>query len=163
MKKKGFTFIEILVTITIIAILVVIGVISYASVNKRSRDARRKSDIEQIRSALEMYKADFGYYPDGGSGAFSAIKGYPPTDIETALIDRGYISSIPSDPKDNTVYPYQIMMTDLRGTDPNVHYYGYCVSAFVEGEGSESSTCGASVTLPTINESEEYTYGVKNP
>ena len=61
-KRNGFSLIELMVSTTVIAILTVIGVVSYSSVNKRSRDVKRKSDIEQIRSALEMYRSDYGYY-----------------------------------------------------------------------------------------------------
>lgn len=62
-NKFGFTFIEILVVITIIGILAAVAMVSYQSANIRSRDAKRKADIEQIRSALEMYRADYTFYP----------------------------------------------------------------------------------------------------
>jgi len=149
MRKKGFTFIEILVTVTIIAMLIAIAVISYGSIQKRSRDARRKSDIEQLRSALEMYRADFGYYPDGPS-SFTALKS--DSDLTTAL--SSYTTTIPSDPKDDVTYPYQIIMTSSRGTPS--HYYGYCLAAYTEAEGSGVNAC--TQTLPTL-----YTYGTKNP
>ena len=58
--KKGFTLIELLIAVSIIAILISIGVVSYGSVNKRSRDAKRKGDIEQLRSGLEMYRRIMG-------------------------------------------------------------------------------------------------------
>ena len=62
-RKKGFTFIEILVVATLIGILATIGIVTYSSANARARDGKRKSDVEQIRSALEMYRADNGNYP----------------------------------------------------------------------------------------------------
>jgi len=61
-KVFGFTLIEVLVTATIIAVLTAAAAVSYSSVNKRSRDARRKSDIEQLRAALEQSRSDNGYY-----------------------------------------------------------------------------------------------------
>ena len=61
---KGFTIVELLVSITIIALLSTIGVTGYQAVSRGGRDALRKSDLEQIRSALEIYKSEFGAYPD---------------------------------------------------------------------------------------------------
>ena len=66
MKKsltKGFTLIELLVVIAIIAILISVGVVSYTRSLKLSRDARRKTDLEQIRQALETYRSELGAYP----------------------------------------------------------------------------------------------------
>ena len=89
--RKGFTLIELLIAVSIIAILISIGVVSYGSVNKRSRDAKRKGDIEQLRSGLEMYRADNGYYPNTGSGSWADASG-----LSTALVPT-YLPSIPSD------------------------------------------------------------------
>ncbi len=86
--KKGFTLIELLVVISIIGILVATGVVGYSRATKLSRDAKRKTDLEQIRQALETYRAELGYYP--GS---------------TALLVSSYITTLPIDPKSPT-YTY---------------------------------------------------------
>ena len=83
--RRGFTLIEVLVAVTIIAILTSIGVVSYSSVNKRSRDAKRKGDVEQLRSALEMYRADNSYYPNTGSGSWTDASGAQTSTIDTKL------------------------------------------------------------------------------
>ncbi len=68
MKKKllsaGFTLIELLIAIAIIAILTSIGFGTYAGVQKKSRDAQRKSDLNQLTRALELFYSDFGRYPE---------------------------------------------------------------------------------------------------
>ncbi len=48
---------------TIIGVLASAGVAIYSPATKKTRDGRRKADLEQIRSALEMYRADTGSYP----------------------------------------------------------------------------------------------------
>ena len=63
MKNKGFTFIELLVVMTIIGVLMAVGVTSFSVANKKGRDGKRKSDLEQIRAALELYRVDVGVYP----------------------------------------------------------------------------------------------------
>lgn len=63
MKQKGFTFIELLVVITIIAVVFAAGVVSYTAISKNSRNARRGADLEAIRQALEMCRSIDGEYP----------------------------------------------------------------------------------------------------
>jgi len=61
---KGFTLIELLVVITVIAILIGFGVSRYSVAEKQTRDARRKSDLNQFKIALESYSsANSGIYP----------------------------------------------------------------------------------------------------
>lgn len=58
MKNRGFTLIEVLVAATLVALLSTMGVTGYQAVTRSGRDALRKTDLEQIRSALEIYKSE---------------------------------------------------------------------------------------------------------
>lgn len=91
--------IELLVAATIIGILTVIAVISYSSAQKRSRDGKRKADLEAIRGALEMMKTDCGTYrltaPPWGSAWTELCNS----------ITYSYMQKVPQDPKDPT-YAY---------------------------------------------------------
>lgn len=143
-NKRGFSLLEILVSITIIAVLTAIGIVSYASVNKRSRDVKRKSDLEQVRSALEMYRADNGAYPNIGSGFLDA------QGLETDLVDSGYMPQVPDDPGSSGNYYYDAV--DTGGV-----YSAYCICADLETITSGSETT-CSVTLPGTCD-----YGLKSP
>ncbi|MFH1173468.1 MAG: type II secretion system protein [bacterium] len=66
-KKKAFTLIELLVVIFIIGLLATMVVIRVSSVRISGRDARRKSDIDQIQKALSLYYNENGSYPGSGS------------------------------------------------------------------------------------------------
>jgi type II secretion system protein G len=63
-KSRGFTLIELLVVIAIIGILAAIIIVNLASARTKARDARRKSDLESVRTAVEMYNDEKGTYPD---------------------------------------------------------------------------------------------------
>ncbi|MBI2018651.1 prepilin-type N-terminal cleavage/methylation domain-containing protein [Candidatus Daviesbacteria bacterium] len=52
-NPHGFTLVELLVVISIIAILSVIGITVFGNVQQRARDARRKADIDSIAKAME--------------------------------------------------------------------------------------------------------------
>ncbi len=96
MKRRGFTLIELLVVISIIGILVAVGVVSYTRAIQISRDAKRKTDLEQIRQALETYRSEIGAYP--------ATSGW-----QTALSPT-YITTMPTDPKGGS-YDYKTTST----------------------------------------------------
>lgn len=135
MRKKGFSLIELLVAISIIAILATIGLASYTSAQKRARDSKRKADLEQIRSALEMHRADENDYPTTAEGL-------------AALVTASYIQVLPADPKaSDYTYGYS--------SDGET----YCLGALLEAD--ETSTCGCSAT-PGCTE-DDCSYCVENP
>lgn len=74
-ENYGFTLVELLTVIAIIAILagLVLGVAGYA--NRKASVARAEADIEKIRNALEEYRAQYGGYPVNpvGQEANSAV------------------------------------------------------------------------------------------
>lgn len=55
-NPQGFTLIELMVVITIIAVLSLIGIVAFTSVQKNARDARRRGDVDAIANALEANK-----------------------------------------------------------------------------------------------------------
>src|SRR3989344_2029162 len=61
-NPQGFTLVELLVVISIIAILSVLGISLFGGVQQRARDARRRSDIAAIKNALEQrFVSGIGY------------------------------------------------------------------------------------------------------
>lgn len=89
MKKTGFTFIEVLVVTTIIAVLTMIGVTNFRVANQKARDGRRQGDLQQIRAALELYRTDENIYP-----------------TSLSLLESSYIGTVPTDPTTGRLYPY---------------------------------------------------------
>ena len=77
-QKSGFTIVELLIVIVVIAILAAISIVSYNGIQQRARDSERQSDINTMQKQLELFYTDRGYYPlteslIGGNGfAFAA-------------------------------------------------------------------------------------------
>jgi len=61
--KGGFTLIELLVVMAIMSILVVISVSQFQTAKKKGNDVARKSDLNGVSKALQMYFADYGVMP----------------------------------------------------------------------------------------------------
>lgn len=98
-RHFGFTLIELLVVISIISLLSSVVLSSLSGARTNARDARRKSDLEQVRTALEMYYNDHGHYPKKGSCTdpnFIDDQSQCPASV---LTNGGYMQSFPLDPK----------------------------------------------------------------
>lgn len=114
LRIKGFTLIELLIVITIIAILSAIGLVSYTSFVKNARDAKRKSDLNFIQSALEQYHADQKYYPVAASPDEKGCASYENGTLKLRCPlkspdgSKVYLSEVPTDPLPNRHYCYEI-------------------------------------------------------
>lgn len=62
-RKSGFTIVELLIVIVVIAILAAISIVAYTGIQARANDSRRMNDVAAIRKALALYKADNGTFP----------------------------------------------------------------------------------------------------
>jgi prepilin-type N-terminal cleavage/methylation domain-containing protein len=62
-SKQGFTLVELLVVISIIGLLSSFAVVSLNTARAKARDALRKGDMAQIRTALNLYYDDNEGYP----------------------------------------------------------------------------------------------------
>ena len=116
-NKSGFTLVELLVVITIIGILATIGLDAFQSSQMRARDAERKSDLRQMSSALELFYADYGRYPNDSNGL---IVGCPYSSGGTStncVWGRGFFSDgkttyfqvLPKDPSASLHYYYRVV------------------------------------------------------
>ena len=70
--KKGFTLIELLVAISIIAILSGLLLSNLNDARARARDANKKANLGQLKTALRLYYNDYQTYPAGNG---SVIQG----------------------------------------------------------------------------------------
>ena len=102
--KKGFTLIELLVVILIIGILLSVGTVSYGNAQKKTRDARRKTDLKAIQQALQQYYNKNGTYPTlNGTDTDTSLSlawrdPANPNGLAYYLVGQGHITQLPNDP-----------------------------------------------------------------
>lgn len=142
MRNKGFTLVELIIVILIIALLSVIGMSTYTTVQVDARNSKRKSDLKEIQSALEIYRGEHGLYPVTFVGSNLRWFGMCTTSWGTSVIcgkDDGissngangyipglapeYMSRLPRDPKLNIVNSGS--SNNTCNTNPNANTYLY--------------------------------------
>jgi len=90
---NGFTLVELLVVITIIAILSMVGIVAFTDAQKNARDGKRKADMNAVAKALESnYSANSANpYPTAVAAAY--FVGGAPTN--PSLGGASYVYTLP--------------------------------------------------------------------
>ena len=76
---------ELLVAIAIITMLTSVVMASWSSAKEKAQDARRISELKQLKYALELYHTNYGHYPRESEGANGRIG--EGSGIDTMLAD----------------------------------------------------------------------------
>lgn len=148
-RKHAFTLIELLIVITIIGILAVAFIPRLAGMSGRGRDAQRKSDLQQIATALEVYAQDNnGLYPSSTGACISTL----------GL--GSYLTTTPVDPSGSAAIGVQIGSSGAACSGSGYTYRslnsqtGYILTAELENN-SDRAAAGiytkTSVTGATVN------------
>ena len=99
----GFTLIELIVVIAIIALLSGISVFALNEARESGRDAKRKGDLAQIAQGIELFKADCNFYPNSLPAPNATLTGVSPCNPTTT---NRYIEAMPDDPDTDRDYSY---------------------------------------------------------
>lgn len=97
-KISGFSLIEILIVIFIIGVLVTITTVAGRGARLVGRNNQRRNELEQIRSALEVWRSDNSTYPTAGGEAETVLTG----------LVADYLPKVPVDPLPNDFIYYYV-------------------------------------------------------
>lgn len=104
--RRGFTIVELLIVIVVIAVLAAVTIVAYSGIQQRGRDSNRISAIATISKALELYYADNGSFPTS-SGSTKINNSWVTTadaswaNLESQLVPK-YMAALPKDPQAST-------------------------------------------------------------
>jgi general secretion pathway protein G len=104
--QEGFTLIEIMVVIMILGLLATIVVQSLRGAADKARRTKAQADISELKTALDRYYLDNGFYPTTDQGLQALVT--PPTSgqVPGNYESGGYVEQIPNDPWGHP-YAYQ--------------------------------------------------------
>lgn len=131
-RGSGFTLIEVMVVVAILAILAAVVVPRIMDEPGKARQARAEQDIRAIESALDMYKLDNFRYPTNEQG-LEALVERPTSDPEPQNYkEGGYLRSLPKDPWGNE-YQYS-----NPGEHAEIDIYSLGANGQPDGEGENA-------------------------
>lgn len=112
-KRAGFTIVELLIVIVVIAILASITLVSYSGVTGRAHDTAVLSDLQNLQSSLELYRQTNNTYPSQSSI----------TDIMTEITTNGpvkmkFSTTSYASPDIYPSYPSSTIMVGYTSTNP---------------------------------------------
>ena len=93
-QRNGFTLVEMMVTLFILALLTTIVAINVLPNQDKAMVQKAKADIAVLGQALETYRLDNLTYPDAGAGLQALVT--PPATGGGRT--EGYIKKLPNDP-----------------------------------------------------------------
>ena len=128
-KQKGFTIVELLIVVVVIAILATITIVSFNGIQTRARDSARDVAVKNIQTALEMYKEDNnGVYPNACG---SPNTGCNVPNLASALVPK-YMSTVPNDPSSGVNIGY-VVSIGQTGYSLNVKYESKQMQHYPQG------------------------------
>ena len=115
-KDKGFTLVELMVVIIILAVLTGIAIPSYLALRNRARIQATRSEMQNIATAISVYEADIGAYPaDTMAALITALES------DDTSGTGPYMASVPTEDAWGNAYDYDLTsgsytLTSTAGT-----------------------------------------------
>lgn len=140
-QKSGFTIVELLIVVVVIAILAAITIVSYNGIQNRANDTVVRSDLANAARKVEAYKIDNGAYPipvapDDSTGVIAATFNGMKTSKGAYLMQQLTTES-------NTVN--LIYCVDTAGTS-------YRLASWSKGSNSQGVMIGNDLALQPFNQ-----------
>lgn len=108
--KTGFTLVELLVVIVVLAVLAAIVLPKFMDSSARSKESALKSDLKLTRTAISLFQADIGIYPESladlAESDVSKVKGKDGAVVAAGDWHGPYLDSVITDPVSGQAFAY---------------------------------------------------------
>ena len=178
--KQGFTIVEMLIVIVVVAILATITAAMYMNAQTQAQDVRVRDAADKLADSVQLFASKAGRLPRGGSGSSTAIgavtecangaEGWAATGtytctVEDTLVASGYLpagfmAKLPQIPTYPTATYNQSLMLYSMGTDKAMVFYSQQspTAADTTSFNAEMTRCGLN---PAGTIAQRDTYGMR--
>jgi len=120
--RGGFTLIELMVVLTVLALLLTLAAPRYFNHLERAKEATLKQDLSVMRDAIDKFHGDKGRYPDQLD----------------ELVSARYIRNIPVDPITESAATWRV----IPPTDTEAKGAVYDIKSGADGKSADGSPYG---------------------
>lgn len=106
LKPKGFTIVELLIVIIVIAILATLVITAYNGIQQKAKNTQRIATVKEYIKILTIYAAQYGSYPI--------------TSNQWVCLGEGYTGSCFNDGTNDRAYENSTANTELKKISPNL-------------------------------------------
>ena len=121
--SKGFTLVELVISLLIIGLLSSISISSYSTIQKRAKERTLISLVYNFQLALESYYLALSRYPDGNNVSIG--------DIEALLLENGDLTTVHTNPFTGAIFSLNdssglaLYSYDVDTDRYSIEVYGY--------------------------------------
>ena len=168
-STNGFTIVELLIVIIVVAILAAITLVTYNGIQQRARDSQRLQDVKSIAKIMELFYTENGYYPNAttytpGSttlnAAWASTADASWANLETVL--KPYAAKLPRDPistpngdtRSTGIYNYQIFVnqsTYCNVAPGQVYIINYRLESSAQADNLLGADCSTNPIGPYVS------------
>ena len=119
-QSRGFTIVELLIVIVVIAILAAISIVAYNGIQQRARNTTNADSASQLKTKVEAWNSVMGAYPNPTQLAAGLNDtNAPEAKVDTNLLDKVNVDTTGTATAPSAADPVVATPCGLAGTAPN--------------------------------------------
>ena len=122
-RQRGFTLVELLVVLSLIALLAAMAMVQYKNAIRRSEESVLRTNLWRMRDAIDQYYADKGKYP-------SSLD---------SLVSDGYLRAVPDDPITKSRDTWETVPAEPDPNNPSADPGIYNIKSGAQGTALDGS------------------------
>lgn len=128
-RNSGFTIVELLIVIVVIAILATISIVAYSGIQQRAKTTKAQANASQVQKIAEAYNADNSKYPSVTADFSNSISKLPAS-VKLLTNSTGADTSLTSSTTNlENMVDYDYVGTAGAATGGRIQYWDFSTNA----------------------------------